>query len=326
MDKQDMLQIILYLIRDEMSISQISSILQIPYNEIYRYIFMLKEQGYDIRCNYYSNGNTTFHFNTEVHCEEVPRIITPHDENVIEILAYSDLHLGSHYESKDLLIKAFEYGMNNNIHIHLNLGDLINGTIRSENDRLPWFRQIEHALDIYPHQDDVIIFLLFGNHDQSLLKDYGYNITKRIERRRGDIVPLGFGTNMIEIKNDYIVLRHKLLRQTSLPIEEYCNSVILCGHQHEMKVFTKPTNNTIIYLPSLSYMNFHNSHFPGALHLKLRMHNGLIEYVDYDELLYIDNRFHIVSKSSIYVGRDKPFSDRNDIKNEEDCPKILRRN
>lgn len=324
MKKDETLQILLFLIRDEMSISQISSILSLPYSKIYDYVNCLKEKGFDVRCKYYSNGNTKFYLNKALYNEQIPKIITTNGENVVRFLVYSDLHLGSYYESYDILKKIFAYGERKDIHLHLNLGDLVEGNVRQDNIRIPWHEQIEQALKKYPHDDEVIVFLLLGNHDQSLLRDYGFNIETVINKKRGDIVPIGYGSNTIEIKNDYIVLQHCLLRQSETPMGSYNYSLILRGHQHMSKVVLD-ASNLVIYLPSLSRLNFNKSHFPGALDLKLRMRCGFIEYVDFDELTYINDEFYITSSTSIYMGKGKLFRDSTLLKNEEDCPKILRR-
>ena len=100
---QEKLQIMLYLIKDNMSISQIASILKMSYQEISKYLYCLKGKGYEIIKQYYANGNITFHLSKQLFEDYTKRIITEPKTDKLSLLVYSDLHLGSNYEDISLL-------------------------------------------------------------------------------------------------------------------------------------------------------------------------------------------------------------------------------
>lgn len=321
---KDDLKLLIQLIDKNILISQISKIMNIPYVKIYEYLKLLKQNGYEILKTYYSNGDTKYELANEMFNDYTPRVITRHDEDVIDIMVYSDLHFGSFSETPKLLEKIYEYSVKKGIHIHFNVGDFIEGVNNPLNIKLPWYKQIDHALRVHPFCEDILVFLLLGNHDYSLIKNYGLNIGEVIKNTRGDIVPIGFGDGKIAIKNDWINLHHPLLDIDASLKENYSYSIILHGHSHEMKVIID-NSNYHIYAPSLSNLNFNNSHFPGAIDMKIKMRYGFIEYIELKEIAFIHNKLYITGRINLYTGRNKKFNENNIILNEEEYPKILRK-
>ena len=324
MDREKKLRNFLELINGNMTISQISSITGMSYNEINKLVYSLRQKGFVIDSKYYSNGEIGFMLDKNIYHDFKPTIITSKDEDEIEFLVYSDLHFGSFYETPKILDKLFNYGEKNNIHLHLNIGDLVEGTINDANRKTPWYNQVDHALKLYPHSDNVLVFLLLGNHDQSLIRDYGLNIATAISNKRLDIIPIGYGCKKIEIKNDSIILQHRLLKKSNINLDTPGYSLILRGHYH-MYNLVIDTSNIIIYIPSLSLLNFRKCPFPGAVHLKIKMRYGLIEYVYVDELAYINGDFYITGSNELYAGKGKNFRKNTEVMNEEGFSKVLRR-
>ena len=321
--KREYLEAIINYISNGATISEISNDIQLSYQEIYKILAVIKSNGYEILKKYYSNGNIMYQLANCLFYDYSPRIITRPDEDTIEVMIYADLHFGSFSETPKLLDKIYDYSTSKGIHIHFNAGDFVEGVTNPLNIKIPWYKQIEHALRVYPHSDDILVFTLLGNHDYSLIENFGLDISEVIKNKRGDIIPVGFGSSKILIKNDYIILHHPLLSKDVSVINNYNNAIILRGHGHEMKTVID-NNNYIIYTPSLSNLNFNKSHFPGAIHMKLKMRFGLIEYVEYDELSFINNKLYTTGHMSIYTGRGKKFSENTDVKNEEEFSKVLK--
>lgn len=321
---QKNLAILLELIKKDYSISEISNIMNVSYNKIYEYLKLLKYEGYEILKKYYYNGNTKFVISNQIYEDYTPIILTEKDDNNIEMLVYSDLHFGATFEKSKYLNMVYDYSKKKNIHIHLNVGDLNEGTIIEGNIKIPWNKQISHSLKVYPHSDNILVFLLLGNHDYSLLESYGVNVSEVIKNKRGDIIPIGYKEGKIKVKNDVIIMQHPVLNTDLGKRGIYNHNLIIRGHGHEAKGIVD-TSNIYIYTPSLSNLNLKNSKHPGFIHLTLRMRCGLIEYVNIKQLIIVNNAICEVDDFEIFAGRGKKMSEKNIIFNEEENPKIIKK-
>ena len=317
---------LLSLVEEGMSINQISYLLNIDYQKIYDYLNLLHIHGFNISRTYYANGDTSYELikHSKFTNKNKNVLITEPDDNTLELLVVSDFHIGSHYERFDLIRDLyFNYCINNNIHIILNIGDLLEGVINLPNIRKSWDEQVYDAIKKIPHIDNLLTFLVLGNHDHSILLNYGQNIRDVIKNYRDDIIPLGYGQAELKIKNDEIVLQHPLLVK-EFKKSMYDHKVIIRGHGHSPK-FKYDGNNYLIYAPSLSDLNFNKSEFPGAMKLTLKMHLGLIEEIILEELSYINHKLHTTSEMYIYTGANKKFKKNVEIKNEREYPKIFKK-
>ena len=321
---QKNLEMLLSLIKNDYSISEISNILNVPYNKIYEYLYKLKDEGYEILRKYYSNGNMRFIVSNQLYEDYTPVILTEENENKIEMLVYSDLHLGSIFEKSKYLKMVYDYSKQKNIHIHLNAGDLVEGVIVESNIKIPFNEQIKHALKVYPHSDDILVFLLLGNHDYSLLEGHGINISEIIKNKRGDVIPIGFKEGKIKIKNDVIVMLHPVMNTDLGKRGIYNHNLIIRGHGHEAQEVID-SSNLYIYTPALCDLNLKNSTHPGFTHLTLKMRYGFIENVKINELIIIGNKISVVNGIEVFVGHGKKIRESNIILNEEENPKILKR-
>ncbi len=312
--KIDNINLILELINKGLTIREISNITDFSYQEIYRCIVFLRQKGFIFAFKNYSNGDIKYEIVKGMYSDERNRIITEHSENELQLMLVSDLHFGSKYEDVRLLHIIYDYCIQNGIHYLLNLGDLIEG--HTPNMKIPVDKQIDHALRVHPFSNEILVFLLLGNHDYSLLTGFGIDVKKAIENTRGDILPLGYGEKILCIKNDQIIMQHNLL------VPEFHKSIcdktiILRGHRHASQVL-KDSSNLIIYLPSLSKLNFNKSSFPGAVRLCLKFRAGMIEYAILEELVIINKKLYTVNESTIFVGLNKSFKEKDKIENEED--------
>ena len=176
---------ILSLIRNEMTIYMISKLLDISYNEVYHYIQLLRLDGFNITEKVYANGDIRYLLNktAKLNNQYKNTIITEPNENEIELLVTSDIHFGSNYENRYLLNSMIDYCLKNNLHIIINCGDFIDGIVNLSNIKVPWDEQIYHAILEYPEVNDIVTFLLLGNHDYSLLSNFGQDIRTFIKNK-----------------------------------------------------------------------------------------------------------------------------------------------
>ena len=193
-------EIILNLINEGKSVEEIGSILNISRNTLYHYLIKLKNKGYSFLSKYYINGNIDYQLIKTLNYDNEYNLITDKESNEIKLMVISDLHLGSLYEDRRLIESIYNYCINNDIHVILNIGDFVEGDVNSSNIKVLPNKQIEHALKYHPYSEEIFNFLILGNHDYSLLSKYGINILDVIKNKRWDIIPIGFGEGKINIK------------------------------------------------------------------------------------------------------------------------------
>ncbi len=316
-NQNELKMVVLSLINKEMPLSLISKLLDIDYNKVYKTINLLRMDGFNITEKVYANGEIRYILNktAKLNNQYKNTIITEPNENEIELLVTSDIHFGSNYENRYLLNSMIDYCLKNNLHIIINCGDFIEGIVNLSNINIPWDEQIHHAIMEYPQINDIVTFLLLGNHDYSLLSNFGQDIRTFIKNKRFDIMPLGYGRSNIKIKNDELLLEH-YISERKVPHDNYKNKIIMKGHGHEVK-FRLDGVNYIINLPSLSNLNFNKSSFPGMIKLKLQFLKGNINNMIVEQLSLINGNVYTTGEYKVFTGRGKSYKEDTIIENEE---------
>jgi len=150
---------ILELIDNGLSFNEISDILNLNCDELYRHIMMIINEGYNLTRKYYYDGNIKYKLNREQVNDDKIAIITPHDLRKIEFLIISDIHLSSCKERLDILNKAYDYCIVNNIHLILVVGDVIDGHLgylpKINNTS---YEQVDYCIKTYPYDKSIINF------------------------------------------------------------------------------------------------------------------------------------------------------------------------
>ena len=115
------------LIKKGKTCNEICSILNISNKQLFNNLTNLRNKGLYYKQKCYSNGEiiyrpiTSLNELKNIHNSN-NTIITTHYENLIKCLVISDLHFGNKLERLDLLDRAFNYCIKNNIHIILCCG------------------------------------------------------------------------------------------------------------------------------------------------------------------------------------------------------------
>jgi len=316
------IQKLLELIDDNRSFNEISNILNLNRDELYQYINLINNEGYNLTRKYYYDGNIKYKLNREQVNDNKVAIITPHDLRKLEFLIISDIHLSSCKERLDILNKAYDYCIINNIHLILVVGDIIDGYLgylpKINNTS---YEQVDYCIKTYPYDKSIINFLVLGNHDYSILKEDGLDLGVALINKRHDMVVTGYGEGKIYLKNDFIVLRHPLKIPKEY-YETYNRALIIKGHTHKSRVWTD-YNNSIIYAPTLSDINV-DGILPGAIDMNIDLLNGYIQKCYLKNLTYINDKFYVTSENETYFN-GKPFKGSKEILYEEEIVKVLKK-
>ncbi len=307
---------LIQLLKEKKTCNEICSILNISNKQLFNNLTNLKNKGFLLKQKYYSNGVISYKpiFSIkELNEKQQLNIITSHKETEFRCLAISDLHFGSSLERLDLLDKAFDYCINNGIHIIFCCGDLIDGTFSKTQQNIEdTFLQIEHFIKDYPFDKNILTFGVAGDHDKSALQSSAQNIIEIAKSYRQDIIIGGFNNTIINIKNDNILLYHHILGgKVLLPTAP----IVLHGHSH--KYLINAHNKTLhVNVPSLSDIN---ASFPTAVEINLNFIKGYISTV-YLKQIFFGEKIYLLSEAqyNLLKNRNVTFGY---INNEEELRK-----
>ncbi len=177
-----------------------------------------------------------------------------------KLLIISDTHLGSTNENYYYLDLLYNYAINNNINTIIHGGDLMQGTVKPLlKDCQDMYNQAKKVINLYPYDDNIKNFILFGNHDF-----YVFRKTDGLEDLfldRKDMKILGIKKCYLNWNNYLISISHHLPK-CDFELQRYETLIKFCGHRHELH----KKDNTI-YLPTLSndIKYYGRENYPGFL-------------------------------------------------------------
>ena len=290
---------ILKLINEDKSLKEIASILGMSEKQLYVRIRQIINYGYSLNPIYTSDSDIYYKINTKEIDKPVDNQLTlkvPSDLKQLRCIAISDLHLGNVKANIDLLKRVYDYATKNDIRTIFNCGDFVEGVHTSDKKHLSTiYDQIEYVIDKHPYDKNINSFVIFGNHDYHAFYHNGLDISKKISNSRHDIVSLGFGQGIVNIKKEKILLQHELCA-VNLPKLEDDIKLALVGHGHMMK--TKVYNNLLLCLPSLSYVcpDKTKENIPSFVDLELHFARDNFEFIRAKQML-VDPNIVPVSES-----------------------------
>ena len=226
------------------------------------------------------------------------------NSDVLDIMIISDLHLTS-MSSKVIkrLDMVYDYCAEKGIKYIVNLGDLFdlsNNSVSSYETYTENQKLIDAIVRHFPQDDNIVHFVLGGNHDRNV-SALGIDPIETLASRRNDFVNLGYSHGTIGISgnknNELIGLHHPKgwvvgsvddfdlgTDQINKYLQQYCpgadnNYIDLFGHLHASRIDTINGYGTV---PSL----FYDKERSGAWHVKIYLdQNKNIKYMVFIQLL-----------------------------------------
>lgn len=293
----DLTKELLKLIKEGNTINQISEILGLSNKQIYNILTMIKNKGFDFDRKYYDTGDILYvqkklpYLNSEVN------VITSNVSNTYTAFLISDMHFGSSFEIQGVMDKIYNYCIKNGIHNIICGGDILDGVFCKKNQVICNPReQVDYLIKKYPFDKSILTFTVLGNHDYSILQKTGQDIRYVLNSYRHDIVPLGYGIGVLNIKDDSIIVKHRI---DDLKISSLNGGIIVKGHSHHSKVTTS-TDRCTIDLPSLSNLNFTSINgekssygLPGAMILNVQFKSNMFNHINLTQLAILDDIYSI---------------------------------
>ena len=303
--------------------NEISNEMGISNKTLFNYLTMIRNKGFDFDRKYYDTGDIKYVFKMSI-LDDVHagvNIITDINSTSYTALVISDMHFGSGFELEGAMDKIYDFCIRMGIHNIIIAGDILDGTFNKIPPRISDpYEQIEYFSKVYPFDKSIINFALLGNHDYSILKETGQDFSSFLDSYRHDIVSLGYGCGRLNIKNDFIGLKHTIKGVSSEFIDK--SNLLLLGHKHNFKsTISGKTQN--IYVPSLSNLCLYKDGYdglPGALLLKIAFDNDIISTVYINQLIILD-KVYFANEIVLSI----PSSKKGDFDNIEDYSKVLKK-
>lgn len=189
MDKQ-VLEKLRYYINKKKSVAEIAQSLDLKEYEVYGLVQLLINQGYlyDI-----VNGEIIKLTKPQKH-EDIYKVKS--DLEHLKLLLISDTHLCSKYDRLDILRYLYDKADSLGVKHVLHSGDFTDGKSHRpehvyELKEHSYEGQIQYCVENYPKSDDIITYIISGNHDDWWYKSAGSDIVNSIAKQRQDLVYLG---------------------------------------------------------------------------------------------------------------------------------------
>ena len=310
-DSKDLTFTLIELLKSNISTKEICDILKVDEITLYKLLLEIKNKGVSFLRKYNVNGEISYQrikkfkeIKKANNKNNTKTIYTPNSSKSLKTLAISDLHIGNEAERLDLLDRAFNYCIKNNIHIIFCGGDIIDGAYSSGNQKITnIYKQTEYFIANYPHDKSIITFAVGGDHDYSALYRYGIDIAEMCNNYRHDIVIGGFNNTIINMKKDKIQLYHYLKAGMLLNVNP---SLIFHGHFHNFQLNMQQDRLNIV-LPSLSDIT---DTYPQALEVTLNFKDEFIESTDIKQIVF-NQKDIILSNTHSILPENRKIKDIN---------------
>lgn len=322
-DSKDLTFILIELLKSNISTKEICDTLKVDEITLYNLLLEIKNKGVSFLRDYNVSGDISYQKIKKIkelkeanNKNNTKTIYIPKNMNTIKTLAISDLHIGNEKERLDLLDRAFNYCVKNDIHIIFCGGDLIDGAYSSSNQKISnAYKQAEYFIANYPHDKSILTFAVGGDHDYSALYRYGVDIIEMCNNYRHDIVIGSFNNTVINMKKDKIQLYHYIEGGRFI---YYKSSLVFHGHIHDFRLKMEKERLNITQ-PSLSDIT---DTYPSALEVTLNFKSGFIESTDIKQI-YFEEKDNILSDTHLILPENRKITRINKENNDNESGKKL---
>lgn len=304
----DIVLVLMGLLQKGKDTEEICNILKIDNKMLYKLLLELKNKGVKFTKEYSIGGDIHYKFINKIADlkQKAKTIIVPKFVNSVKILAISDLHFGNQKERLDLVDRAYNYCIKNDIHLIFCGGDIIDGAYSKEVQKITnSYEQAEYLIEKYPYDKSILTFAVGGDHDFSAFYRESIDIIEMCDNYRHDIVIGNYNNAIINMKKDKIQLYHYIKGGVVLKVDA---SLMLHGHMHDFGLRMQQDRLNVT-LPSLS--DIANT-LPSALEITLNFKNDFIESTDIKHL-YFDNKDMVLSESHLFLPENRKIKHASNI-------------
>ena len=277
---------IIELLQENKSMKQISLETGMSQKQLYVRLKQIINYGYQLVPNYRYNSDIYYNIVKGIKTQNYDfSISVPKKKQNFRCIVISDLHVGNQKSDLKLLNYVYDYAVKSGINYILICGDNIEGDYTTDGKIIKdVYGQVEYLIKNYPYDPSVNNVMIFGNHDHHSIIYNGFNPASTIKNARYDIIPIGYGQGNVNLKNDSLILFHKL-SEKSYPEIKSGDKIVLSGHGHLMK--TKLREQLWLCIPSLSYVSVDKTKdtIPGFVDLSIDFEKGKFDYMEAKHLI-----------------------------------------
>jgi predicted phosphodiesterase len=178
--------------------------------ELLGYIQKLQLKGYEVQ-----NTGNCFKLSKQPKVRNTNYKLYEGNLKEIKIGIVSDTHIGSKQQQETLLNYAYNDFEERGITTVLHCGDITDGLSNRPEHKYELFalgadEQAEYVINNYPEKKGIKTYFICGNHDGWHFKNGGFDIGKKIDSAREDMVYLGSQQATVIINNCKIRLFHPI--------------------------------------------------------------------------------------------------------------------
>ena len=288
---------ILELIQSSQSKEEITKELKIKDEILKKDINELTLIGFNITRQFFYDGTQKYILKKDIPNQITPILGIPKD-GTFRAIATSDYHIGSNRENLKYVQKIYDFAKEEDIHIILNGGDLVEGMLNNHIHK-SHYEQIEYLLENHPYDSKILNFITLGNHDESLIKDTGIDLHTILNTQRDDLVSLGYGINNIGINKEKITMCH-----IANNLKHINSKLKLTGHGHRYQ-FKVAYGMPTVFLPTLSN-EVKDGYPPGFVEINIDIKDGFFTKANFILYTVKQKGFTRVSNSSFNYENNHP--------------------
>lgn len=240
-----------YLVKPK-TMEKITSYLKVDEVTALGLIYKLKIEHYSIT---YDKYNETYVLAKRIH--EDPKVYNHSIGEIKEVdfLVISDSHLCQKGQQLSFINHLYDEAERRGIKRVYVVGDITDGYYKNRQEQVYDLfaigadEQKDYVVKNWPRRKGIITYFIIGNHDETHIKNGGFNIGKAIANERDDMVYLGIGYAMIELSpNCRMDLLHPLDGSSyaiSYSGQKYMDAlsggdkpnILFVGHHHKCMYF-----------------------------------------------------------------------------------------
>jgi len=207
-------EIIGLLRKNKLTAKDLSGEFDISVKEVNNYIRQLRDAGISV----YSDkvGKKTYYYVEDYKTGHEKYFHSGPTKDYVErkILLVSDTHLNSKHHRRDVLEKAYDVAVAEDIDMVFHCGDWQEGNGRmypgqlGEINLFGYEPVLKHVIEEYPYREGITTYGISGNHDESWLKQINSDMIRMASKEREDIKYLGLNVGDIVVDGIHFRLLH----------------------------------------------------------------------------------------------------------------------
>lgn len=208
------------LTKNEISLDNLSTLLDLNISSTMGLIYNLKSQGLNIVIVNKDNGIFLLNQGERKYTNDYNYSFSTGDDNCIKFLVISDTRLGSIFSQKSILNELYLHAYNNGIRNVIHVGNITEGLYKMSSNMIDTLiskdtiSQAKYVIDNYPYIEGMHTYFITGKKDQTHLRENKVDIGNQISNARKDMIYIGNCRCTVFIDNCKMLLLNRKSSKT----------------------------------------------------------------------------------------------------------------